>query len=208
MIQLSILIPTIPDRVEMFTKLYNEVQRQIEYCHTTHPSLGTVQVVVDGSKKFLDGGLSIGKKREELVKRAVGKYLCFLDDDEWIAPNYIEKLLRLANDDIDPDVITFSSMASLENYWCLVRMSVVEQVNQECKPGIVQRRPWHVCPVRSIYAKVHPFPDESYGEDWSWMEKVLKSCITEMHTEEILHNYRHGSHSEADKITKHVQSEQ
>lgn len=192
----------------MFTKLYNEVHRQVLYCKTVHPTLGDVQVVVDGSKKFLDGGLSIGKKREELVKRAIGKYLCFLDDDEGVAPNYIETLLRLCNEG-DPDVITFRNFSRLSNYWMTVDMSLHYPVNDEATPNFtIFRRPWHICPVRSIFAKVHPFDDSNYGEDWSWFEKVLKSCISESKSYAIIHEYNHGAHSEADKITQHVQSEQ
>lgn len=201
MVTLSVLIPTIPERVDMFTKLYNEVQRQVEYCFTVHPSLGSVQILVDGSKKFLEGGLSIGKKREALVNRANGKYLCFLDDDETIAPNYIELLLRAAQKDVD--VITFKAFSKLETYWMVAAMGLSNE-NQEARPGIITRKPWHTCPVISYFAKLHQFDDTSYGEDWAWMEKVLEHCKTEEHIDAILLSYNHGSHSEADKITKHA----
>jgi hypothetical protein len=203
---LSILIPTIPERVEMFTRVFNEVHRQIQYCHTVHPSLGSVEVLVDDSKKFLDGGLSIGKKREALVQRASGKYLCFLDDDDWISPDYIETLVRMCNE--DKDVCTFNSFSTLDNYWMVVCMSLFAEGNQQAKPGFVYRKPWHICPVRSYYAKINPiFPDSNYGEDWGWFEQVVKLCRTESTTSQILHQYHHGKHSEADKITQHEQPE-
>lgn len=201
MTQLSILIPTIPDRVEMFTRIYNEVHRQLEYCNTFHPSLGSVEVIVDDSVKFSDGGLSIGKKREELVKRASGKYLCFLDDDDNISADYLETLLRLCYK--NPDICTFNSFVRLENFWMLVNMSLFWGENQQAHPGTILRRPWHICPVKSIYAKLHSFPDSNYGEDWGWFEKVLSHCTSQAKSESILHEYIHGKHSEADKITQH-----
>lgn len=202
---LSILIPTIPDRVEMFTKLFNELHRQLEYIQTFHPSLGRVEVLIDHSKKFLEGGPSIGKKREALVKRATGKYLCFLDDDESIAPNYLETLLRLCQR--DADVCTFRNISKMDNYWMIVDMGLHYPNDQANPLFIVRRRPWHICPVRSIFAKLYDFEDISYGEDFVWMEKVLTHCLTEAKSEAIIHGYNHSSKvSEADKITNHVLS--
>lgn len=86
---LSILTCTIPERVDRWVKLSQMVFNQQRDLHTNHPSLGMVEHLNDTTKAFLNGGLSIGKKREQLVEQATGKYLCFLDDDEDIAPNYI-----------------------------------------------------------------------------------------------------------------------
>lgn len=202
MIQLSILIPTIPERGDMFTRLFNELNSQLQYVQTVHPSLGNVQILVDDSKRFLDGGLSIGKKREALVRRAEGRYLCFLDDDENISRNYLETILRLCQR--DADVITFRNFSRLERYWMVVDMSLKYAVNDQPNPDfMVRRRPWHICPVKSVFAKLHQFTDISYGEDWLWFEQVLKHCTTEAKTDAVIHEYHHGKHSEADKITNH-----
>lgn len=202
MVILSILIPTTPDRHEMFTTLFNEVHRQIAYMQTVHPSLGHVEVLVDDSKRFLDGGLSIGKKREVLVKRAEGKYLCFLDSDDWISPNYVETLVRLCQR--DADVCTFRNITKTETFWCVVDMGFYYP-NDQANPNLtVRRRPWHICPVRSSFAKLYDFEDSNYSEDFTWMEKVLSHCTTEAKSESIIHEYRHGKHSEADKIMNHV----
>lgn len=203
MVILSILIPTTPDRHSMFVKLFDEVYRQIGYMQTVHPSLGKIEVLVDDSRRFLDGGLSIGKKREALVKRAEGKYLCFLDSDDWISPNYVETLVRLCQR--DADVCTFRNISRMENYWCLVDMGL-HYPNDQASPMItVRRNPWHICPVRSSFAKMHSFPDTNYSEDFEWMGKVLSHCTTEAKSESIIHEYRHGKHSEADKIMNYAQ---
>lgn len=206
MIILSILIPTTPERgAIMFTPLYDKVLDQISYMTKVHPLLGNIEVLFDSRPRFLDDGPSIGKKREALVKRAEGKYLCFLDDDESIAGNYVETLVRLCQH--DRDVCTFRSFARLESYWTLIDMGLKYPNDQACPDFIVRRRPWHICPVRSYFAKLHSFEDSNYGEDFSWMEKVLTHCTSEAKSEAIIHMYNHGNHSEADKITNHVQSE-
>lgn len=199
---LSILMPTIPERETMFNSLMGEVWLQRAALNQCHPTLGDVEIKVDNSKSFLDGGLSIGKKREKLVKRATGKYLCFLDDDEDIAPNYVETLVRLCQKHYD--IITFRSFIKNDFYWGLVDMSLKNPTNEEATPEkIIKRPPWHICPVLSKYAKMYDFEDINYGEDWKWFEKVLKHCQSEAHTDQILHSYQHSSKtSEADRITK------
>ena len=202
----SILIPTMPGRLEKFTNLFNELHRQLAYMQTFHPTLGQIEIVIDDSKRFLDGGLSIGKKREALVQRAEGKYCWFLDDDETIAPNYLETLVRLCCR--NEDVCTFRAIGKFDNYWAVYDMSLYNTWNEPSTPDkTVVRQPWHQCPVKTEYAKMYHFPDTSYGEDWAFMEKVLTHCKTEAHTDAILLQYNHGKHSEADKITNHVQSE-
>ena len=199
---LSILIPTIPKRANMFTLLFNEVHRQIQYMDTFHPTLGPIEVIVDDSPAFLDGGLSIGGKRDALLRRAKGKYICYVDDDEWIAPNYLETIVRLAQ--YDKDILTFNNITKTDNYWTIVKMSLENKVNEEARPGFIKRRPWHVCGARRRYAKCFKFDNTNYGEDWSWFEKVLEICETEEHSEAIIHEYRHNSKvSESDKITAH-----
>ncbi len=199
---LSILMCTIPERSMMFVALYNEIQRQISYMQTVHPSLGRTEVLVDSSPKFLEGGPSIGSKRQALVQKATGKYVCFLDDDENIAPNYVEVLVRLCYKDCD--VCTFRNLTKTDTYWTIIDMSLNYHVDDQANPNYTtRRRPWHVCPVKAVYAKMVHFPDTNYGEDAAWMNKVLEFCTTEAKSEAVIHCYVHSSTvSEADRIIK------
>lgn len=201
-LMLSILIPSIPKRHDQLIALKVELRKQISYCRAVHPALGKIELLIDDSKTFLNGGLSIGKKRESLVKRAQAKYLCFLDDDESIAPNYVESLLRLCIE--DKDVCSFRNVSKFDNYWCVVEMSLEYYNAQAGALEIVKRKPWHICPVRSEFAKQFDFLDSNYGEDWQWFEKVLTLCKTEAKTNAILHQYNFSDKkSEANKIINH-----
>ncbi len=196
---LSILIPSIPKRADKLRKLFYVLLNQIDQLKQ-HEMLGKVELVVDDSNSFLEGGLSIGKKRQKLVSEATGKYLCFLDDDESISPNYVETLLRLCNCDLD--VCTFRSIIKLDSAWGMVDMRLVYKTNDQFSPEYIMRRPpWHICPVRSEFAKLYEFEDINNAEDYAWFEKVLTHCTTEAHTDKILFQYNHNKHSEADLIT-------
>lgn len=207
-IMLSVLIPSIPARKDMLNLLWDDLWKQNNELNWDHPMLGLVEFLIDDDRRFLDGGLSIGKKRQKLVEMASGKYLCFLDDDESIAPNYLETLVRLCNE--DNDVCTFRNITKLDTFWTVVDMSLSHTENEQVTPdSIVKRKPWHVCPVRSEFAKLYEFEDSNYGEDWQWFERVLSHCQTEAKSNAIIHQYNHSKiNSEADKITNYVQSKQ
>lgn len=204
---LSILTPSIPSRFDKWLNLTEKIFMQCEALNDMHPMLGRVQHLSDTSKSYLEGGKSIGRKREALSQLATGKYQCFLDDDEDIAPNYVETLLRLCQEDVD--VVTFRSFIKNDFYWGIVDMSLKNLHNEEATPEkIVKRLPWHICPVKSEYAKLYEFEDSNYGEDFSWMAKVLTHCRSEAHTDQVLHCYNHSSRtSESDRITKFQENE-
>lgn len=52
-----------------------------------------------------DGGLA--PARNYAVEMARGKYICFLDGDDWIAEDYIEKAMEYARDDVDLIMTSF-----------------------------------------------------------------------------------------------------
>lgn len=195
---LSILVCTIPQRNDMFRNLILKLEKQAEYCKKTHPTLGKIQILVNNGKKFTEGGLSIGEKRQSLLDLAIGKYVNYLDDDEDISPDYLETLLRLCYE--DQDVCTFRSLSKLSNNWALVDMRLDNPMEQINPNTITLRPPWHVCPVKREYAQLYKFTDSNYGEDWEWFKNVLTHCHSDAHTDKILHAYQHGQHSEADKI--------
>jgi len=194
--RLSILIPTLPQRKKMFNILHKNLMAQIDFVHTTHPSLGQVEILFDSSKKFLKGGLSVGAKRDALKCRATGDYLVFVDDDDIVAPNYLESVLRLSES--NPDIITFRSLYKSSTYWGIVDMNLNHSENEQMNDTtIVKRQPFHVCPIRTTIAQQHSFPDINNAEDWGWMVKVLSNCQKQAHSDQILHQYNDFSSTSA-----------
>lgn len=189
-IVLSILIPTIPERKDIFTKLYKNVFDQIELCNINHPVLGFCEILSDDDKKVIYGGKTVGKKRNDLVQRAEGKYLCFLDDDDNVPANYIETLLRMAMS--DRDILTFRSLFKCDLYWSVCDMSLHNEIEEATPETIFKRPPFHICPVKTELAKRFEFPNKNNAEDWEWMSQVLTLVTTEEKTNIILHQYNHS----------------
>lgn len=198
---LTIICPTIPSRASRFEVLKAKIEGQANKLRAVHPTLGKVEFIYDDSKPFLEGGLSIGSKLNGLLRRATGKYICTLHDDDNIAPNYVETLVRLCHR--DADVIAFRNVSKMDNFWMTVDMSMYYPNDQASPSFEIRRQAWNICPVRATFAKSVQYPDSSYGEDFDWMKKVLEYCTTEVKTSAILHEYRHsGEDSEADKIVR------
>lgn len=184
---LSIVMITVPEREQSFNKLHGEVIKQISYCHKVHPTLGAVEVVKVNGERTDKGGKSIGEKRQEGLNRATGKYVCWLDDDDNISPDYIETLLRLAG--ADADVLSFNSFARFDNFWCVIQMNLDYIVDEQARPGIVHRRPYHVCAFRRSILKDCVFPNANWDEDTGFLAQVWPKCKTQSKTEAILHEY-------------------
>lgn len=196
---LSILIPSIPERNLQLNKLLLYLHKQVEYCNRVHCSLGSVEILFDDSKRFLLGGLNIGEKRNSLLNRATQNYVCFLDDDDWVSPDYVETLLRLCNH--GKDVCTFKSLFKCDDYWTIIDMKLNSENEGATPEREVKRSAWHICPIKRDIAIQVEFSGLNHNEDWDWMNRVLRLVKTESKTNRILHNYNHYKlESEADKI--------
>lgn len=184
---LSIVMITVPERIKEYSALRKKVEKQVDYCNETHPTLGGVEIVDIISKKFVNGGPPIGEKRTDGLQIAQGKYVCWLDDDDDIAPNYVETLLRLAM--ADADVLTFNSLTVFNDYWAVVQMNLDFTKDEQMFPGIVHRRPYHVCAWKREKVKDLVFPSTNVDEDTSFVKDALLYCKTQSKTEAILHKY-------------------
>ena len=178
MITLSILIPSIPSRFDRMTNLYDKLMKQVQ------DKPVEILCLIDNKKR------SIGLKRDALVQSCKGAYLAFVDDDDDISSDYIDEMLKGCN--TGKDIVCFRQGATISGMQAVIDFSI-KNVNREFRPNeVVQRRPFHVCGIRSDIAKRHRFPDVGYSEDWHWMERVLKEIKTEYKIDKMLHFYTYS----------------
>jgi len=157
----SVLVPTIPGREGSLESLLSGVREKVarlaphlrvEYC-----------VNFDRREK------SIGRKREELLQGAKGKYMSFIDDDDQITDAYIEDLrdtiaggfhvMRLRGQ-IHPYTFTHSTEISLTSPMAIGDVFV--------------RPPNHLNPMMTDVAKLLHFGDAVRGEDLDWTIRLAK----------------------------------
>lgn len=206
MMLLSILIPTIPEREEQFNRLKTELDKQLNAFTELHweflRDFGGIEILSDNSKRYLEGGLTIGAKRNKLLKMATGKYVAFADDDDNIAPNYLETIARMCSQ--DADAISFRCLFKCDTYWTVIDMSLEHETDEGASPHkIVKRKIWHVCPIKRSIAEKFSFSELNHNEEAEWLNRIIPELKTEIHTDQILTQYNHSSKgSEADKIIK------
>ncbi len=163
-ILLSILIPSIPSRFDM------------------------ARALIDNKKR------SIGMKRDALVQLAQGRMLSFADDDDFLHPNYCSEIVSAIRDHPDVDVIVFNQHSSLNGSKFTVRFGL-EYENEQASKGPdglyadIVRKPFHVCPWRRELAQKYRFEDCNYGEDWFWVEQLIKEAKTQHRIDKVLHTY-------------------
>lgn len=162
----SVLIPTIPGREDSLRDLLSSIREKVariapflrvEYC-----------INFDNRVK------SIGRKREELLQGAKGKYMSFIDDDDAITDAYIEDLrdtiaggyhvMRLRG-----QIQQFTFTHSTEN--TLSGMMASGEV--------FLRPPNHLNPMMTDVAKLIHFGDAVRGEDLDWTIRLARRNLLE-----------------------------
>ncbi len=98
MADISILIPTMTPRKRLFEKVLAEIQSQAHQC----PEIKT-EILWESD----NGELTLGQKRNVLMDRCTGKYHCFIDDDDILAPYYLRTFVPMIQSGIEYDCASF-----------------------------------------------------------------------------------------------------
>jgi len=176
MIQLSILIPSIPSRINKATELYNKLSCMSENMH--------VEIIMLTDNKIM----SIGEKQNKLKDCVHGKYFCFIhDDDELLELQDIYESTFL-----DVDVITFKAQCFNDDgskYIVTQRLgNKVEHKTLKGRYVDCKRPPFPNCLWHNKFKKFD-FPHISYSEDWEWVKQCLTEAKTEHFIDEVLFSY-------------------
>lgn len=176
MIKLSILILTIPAREHMLTGLIQRLRPQI----TGKPA----EVLLHRNAK-----MSIGAKRNALLRRAEGEYVVFIDDDDMVPSNYVERILEATQS--SPDCVGISGVIvanGKEKKWHISR----EYARWHEKDNVYYRTPNHISPVKRKIAMQAMFPETNYGEDAEYSRRILPLLKTEVKIEGPMYTYRYN----------------
>lgn len=183
---LSILICTIPNRIEMFNMLQNKILSQIEKANSNE-----VEIL---SNDRLD--ITTGEKRNILLSQAKGEYLCFVDDDDDVADYYIEELLNAIKSKKDcvslKGIITWDG----DNPEIFEHSTKYKEYsnNLRFQEVVYERYPNHLNCIKSSIAKQISFTHKNHSEDTDFADALFRSGLlqTEHHIEKILYYYRYA----------------
>lgn len=177
MVKLSILIATMPIRAQKLANFRQVLDRQLT---------PEVEVITDISMNY-----NIGTKRNKLLGLASGKYVVFIDDDDLISSDYVEKILEACKSDCDcigiSGVITTNGRNEMQWHISKDYMSWFERKN------VYYRTPNHISPVKRELALLAGFPEISFSEDHEYSMRLLPTLKTEVKIPGILYYYKFES---------------
>jgi len=181
MIKLSILVPTVPSRIELFyVKIMKELLRQIE------PYKNKIELIslFDNKKR------SIGKKRQEMINLAQGEYIVFIDDDDRISDDYVSQIMSSLSENPNTDCVVFDSICRVNG-----------GINKLCKYGIEfeygdingglewRGKPAHTMVYAASIVKSHQYIDISKGEDYDWVKRAYLDIKNQIRIDKVLYYY-------------------
>lgn len=131
--------------------------------------------------------MTVGEKRNKLIEMATGEYITFVDDDDKIAIDYVDKLLLSINDK-PSDVICFKAKISI-NGWVYQDVLYSKEYENETKVGVFYRKPNHLMCWKSSIAKHIKYHSINCGEDTDWANRIHKNIKTETLIDDFLYYY-------------------
>lgn len=183
--KLSILICTMVKRKALFDVLIVEIRSQIERYG--------LEKEVEVLSECDEGQMSIGEKRNILLDRAKGDYVCSIDDDDWIDSEYLSKIIEALES--EPDCVQLIGAMNTDGF-SLSRFehSIKHPVYYDHQ-GVYYRYPNHLNPIRREIAQKFKFPETNFGEDTDWATQIRDSKLLQREEEidKVIYHYRYSS---------------
>ena len=139
--------------------------------------------------------LTIGEKRELMYKEANGIFSFQIDDDDDIADDAIELILKAIKENPDVDCVTFEERVRLDGVefksnHSLSYFSWEGDGTKELSDGFhFWRTPFFKSVIKTEIAKSVPIPHCRWGEDNMWADELRKVLKTEYHINKQLYYY-------------------
>lgn len=178
---ISILICSLHSRASLLRILRDHLDSQI----------GNKTDLVQVLDNCDDKQSSTGTKRNQLVDSAKGKYIIFIDDDDWVPDYYVSELLKASESNADCFAINgiMTTDGAQEVKWKLSKDNDNVTIWQG-KKYIYLRKTNHITAVKRELALLAPFPDKSNAEDKAYSDAVNKYLKTEYVIEKPMYHYR------------------
>lgn len=153
--------------------------------------------------------LSVGAKRNRLLDLATGTHLAFVDDDDEVAPDYIDSILAGLADRPTTDILCFYQLCLLVETgvkrWCSYSLGFEYEQGVVMDPGVMiptgdewwRGKPAHTMVWRAAIAKSCRFPEKNFGEDVDWVAQACGLARTECHIHKVLYTYKFDSRRSA-----------
>lgn len=146
-----------------------------------------VQLLYLGDNK----SMTVGEKRNHLMSISKGERIVFVDDDDKITDNYVDKLLEYCT--LDYDCVGIGVKFTKDNmglsFYDYNYKKNINTRNPSTGARVYGRMPNHLCLWRRNVAMRCSFPDKNLGEDHDWAEAQILEGYSFFKTDEIIYHY-------------------
>ncbi|MES2287399.1 MAG: glycosyltransferase family A protein [Bacteroidota bacterium] len=183
---LSIQFPSTIDREEVLNKLVTEFVRQID--ENKYHDIVCMEFDNRGKE------VSIGEKRNDLYKKAWGKYVVQWDSDDGIHSHGLRLIIEALKNNPDVDCCTYEEYINIDG--------VEQRSNHDLKYGDWNnnedgydyvRTPFMKSVIKTEIAKSVPVPFIRFAEDHQWAQSLKPHLKTQVHISEQIYRYIHIS---------------
>jgi glycosyltransferase involved in cell wall biosynthesis len=176
----DLLICSIEHRTDMLDALLTELGRQLA------PGVG-VRVYRDNLET------EYGAKCQRLLDSSEAEYVSFLDDDDWIEPDFIEAIMAAVEE--RPDYIGFKVRFTKDGNPQLPVFHTLQYGGWIDAPDALYRDIVHFNPIRRDLATRGVWAGGD-GADRRWANQLREQgCVkTEVFIDREMHHYRNRSH--------------
>jgi len=196
--KLSILIPTLHQRKDVFSDLKRRLEDQIIKYGLTND----VEI-----KHRIDGGqMPIGYKRNELMYMANGEYVMFIDDDDEVADDHLYHIMEGITK--GHDCVTFNGKITFNGENEKDIIFSLKNTNYSEVDGTRYWPPTHLCAMKQEVAIFNPFvvikggktrqERMDNGTDVTFTLDIVKQGLlkNEYHIDKKLYHYKYSSKDE------------
>lgn len=182
---LSICICSIPIREQMCKDLSDFLMHQIHSVASKYRNYEVAEILT-----ITNLYQNIGEKRNDLLKMANGKFVVFIDDDDMVADDYVEKIVTAIVENPEADCIGIKGIITFdgdnEKKW-----EISKDFGRWYESNnMYYRTPNHISPIRTSIAKSVGFPNISSGEDLEYSMGVLPLLKNEVKIDKELYHYQ------------------
>lgn len=165
-IKLSILICSVEteERQSELKKMIYELHRQISKNFAEE----IIEIIIDSDNMIK----SVGKKRNDLIEKAQGEFICFIDDDDFISENYLSTILYHLNSGIDILLIAIQHIKNGVNQTKIIPSLYIDNLNTD--EAIFKTNHFHICPHKKSIAKSILFECINFAEDMIYSQTMVR----------------------------------
>lgn len=163
---LTVGILTLDKREESLNKLLKHL-KQI----TPKKYERNIEIIINKDNKEK----TVGKKRNEILENASGKYIAFIDDDDMVSSDYFSSILPELEKDVD--CVGFYGDYYVDGNFVMKFCHSSNNKGNYRMNGTQFRPVNHLNPIRTTIAREFPFLEVNLSEDSDYSDRIFNSNL-------------------------------